>query len=122
MDEKAPSPPSVTAKKPYGILAVGIGSAVGVVVLGVTAICLYKRYMKQKFKRQQAELINVHLYSSMKMEDILSASKMGGTDGIYTEINDLPSTFKSPPVPSQNDTYSLISAVPASSIPPLSEY
>ncbi|KAG5856331.1 hypothetical protein ANANG_G00006870 [Anguilla anguilla] len=84
----------------------------------MTAVCLCKRYKKQKSKRP-TEHINSSLYASVEMENILSASNTGGTDGIYTEINNVPSTFKSPPVPSQNDTYSLIPAVPASSKLPL---
>ncbi|XP_061091424.1 uncharacterized protein LOC133124318 isoform X3 [Conger conger] len=128
---KPPSPPLVTTKKTLAasstltagsattplseVLLLGIGSAVGVVVLGVTAICLCK---KLKLKRQ-TEPINNSLYASVTMENILSASDTCGTDRIYDEINDVPSSFKSPPVPSQNDTYSMITAVPAWSKPPV---
>ncbi|XP_035278967.1 uncharacterized protein LOC118230221 [Anguilla anguilla] len=109
---------TVSTTAPNVILPVGIGSVVGVAVLGMTAVCLCKRYKRQKSKRR-TEHINSSLYASVTMENILSASNTGGIDGIYTEINNVPSTFKSPPVPSQNDTYSLITAVPASSKLPL---
>ncbi|XP_061091430.1 mucin-2-like isoform X4 [Conger conger] len=110
-----PTEPRTEAPAEPQVLLLGIGSAVGVVVLGVTAICLCK---KLKLKRQ-TEPINNSLYASVTMENILSASDTCGTDRIYDEINDVPSSFKSPPVPSQNDTYSMITAVPAWSKPPV---
>ncbi|KAI1885842.1 hypothetical protein AGOR_G00207940 [Albula goreensis] len=78
-------------------LLVIIGPAVGMAVLGVTAVCLCRRHRKQKSKRPKAE----PMYSSVNMTSLLSA---GGAP-LYSEIKDVPSTFKPPLSGSNNSSY-----------------
>ncbi|KAJ8392848.1 hypothetical protein AAFF_G00070520 [Aldrovandia affinis] len=84
---------SRTTHQSTGIWAVGMGSAVGMVLLAVTAVCLYRRHKKQKWKRQ-TDLKNQDFYTPVRMENILSAGDTPGGDRTYAEINDAPSTFK----------------------------
>ncbi|KAM9535914.1 uncharacterized protein ACWYII_040165 isoform 1-T3 [Salvelinus alpinus] len=108
--------------------AVGMSSGVGVFLMGLTAVCLYRRTKKTNSQRPTARQDD-HRQYDLVMGAMSSAGMLDSRDaGFYSLITSVPSTFlpSGPVKQSANEdadsenagVYSLITSVPSTSVPP----
>ncbi|KAG7469304.1 hypothetical protein MATL_G00127530 [Megalops atlanticus] len=110
----------------YEQMIMGVGTAAGMVLLGMTAICICRTQNKKKSQRQQTDALNSAWCGSVDVGNVFNVYETIDMDGTYSLITSVPSTFK--PLPSgspvnitksSSDTpgqelYSFISKVPVS--------